>query len=88
MAKKKNSIKSIVAKEIEDDYLEIELTDAEGERQTVQSKIYSTGRIKFTIKHPVLNETLDYEGIVEDSKLYIYPLIDRASLSSTPIKIR
>lgn len=87
MPKKKNSIKSITAKELKDEYLEIELTDTNGEKQTVQSKIYSSGRVKFSMTHPDLEETLNYEGIIENSKLYIYPLIDRAALSKTPIKI-
>jgi hypothetical protein len=88
MPKKKSSIKKITAKELEDDYLQIELTDKDGKTQTVKSKIYSSGKVKFKIKHPDIGEELSYEGIVENSNLYIYPLIDWASLSRNPIKIR
>lgn len=58
------------------------------EGEEITCKVYSTGRIKFTFKHPELKKKFKYDGIVEDSTLFLYPIIGDGVLTTEPIKIQ
>lgn len=88
MAKNKK-IKKITAKKVDDDaYLQVLIEDNSGKKIEAKSKILAGGRIKFTIRHPVLKKKFPYDGLIEGSYLYLYPLIGVGVLTDKPIPIK
>lgn len=80
-------IKKVSASNKEDGYIEIKVEDKKGNVQKVDSKVFSDGRVRFSLTHPELNKKLPYDGIVEGSYLYLYPLIGVGILTDKPIRI-
>lgn len=81
-------IKKVSATSKEDNYIEIKVEDVKGNVHTVDSKVFSDGRVRFSLVHPELEKKMPYDGIVEGSYLYLYPLIGVGILSDKPIRIK
>lgn len=89
MPKKKKSIKNVTAKKVDDGtYLEVHIEDSTGKVIEARSKVLAGGRIKFSITHPVLKKKFPYDGLIEGSYLYLYPLIGVGVLTNKPIPIK
>jgi len=86
---KTSKISNISAKRLPNEQLEIEVK-VKGKNTDIKviSKIYSTGRVKFSLHHPDLNKEMSYEGIVEGNKLFLYPIAGTGVLSIDPIIIK
>lgn len=80
---KKNTKLKISAERTEEDQLNLTIND-----ETFNCKIFQNGKIKFSFKHPELSEAMQYEGIVEENTLYLYPLYGLGVLTTSPVPIK
>lgn len=47
----------------------------------------SANLIKFTLTHPSLEEKIEYHALLENSKLYFYPLFGPGALTDSPVPL-
>ncbi len=81
--KKKKTDLKISAELAEEDHLDLTING-----KTINCKIYQDGRIKFQYKHPDVKKKMTYEGLVEDDKLWLYPIIGEGVLMTGPVSIK
>lgn len=84
-------IKKVTAKRLEGDEILIKIkTSDKSKNKEISAKIsQASNKIRFTITNPEIKERMTYEGIVEDNKLYLYPMYGKGVLTTNqPIRIK
>lgn len=84
-----SKIKGVTAKWVGDDVeITIETSGRLRDINLTRSPSSATGIIRFSFIHPDYGEKLNYDGIVEGDKLFLYPLAGKGVLSTEPIYIQ
>ena len=83
MPKTKKQEITIKAENIDEEHVEVTING-----KTFNCRIQQSGKIKFTFKHPEVKKAMEYEGIVENDKLWLYPIVGEGVLADGPIKIK
>lgn len=56
--------------------------------EEIQATVRGNNILRFSYKHPEVEEKMSYQGIVEGDKLWLYPQIGVGVISTTPVKIK
>jgi len=83
MAKKKKTELNITASPgTEEETLDITIN-----QETITCKVYQSGTVKFSYVHPDIGKSMKYEGIIEGTNLYLYPMVGTGVLTTRPVAI-
>jgi hypothetical protein len=82
-----NRIEQIKAK-YDEDSKTIFLTIEESDKTVhIEATVRATGMFKFSYHHPELDNAESYQGLLDNSKVHIYPFLGKGVISNQPITL-